>query len=394
MAKAATKPPRVRVTTAQVQKIRDKAKSDPAPKWNDCEDWDAKKFKAVFREAMDYYRLDADSKTYKVAVISWMTTNEYTKEQLQKIKSLPDWKFSSTVGGIASCLIRGMTPSRPDFNNGNCAKTWLQTQIQSFLETPDSESETAVVVVKPVPKDRTHDQSCKMSECIEVAFEKFQCSPEKFNLADYNILADLKSAETKPAHAKLIKDYYSLELMFLERLASGNADEQLKEAHQHLTKKQVRTFIEFLKKVNAACDMIINTAKAQRKPRVKKDVPKEKLIVKLKYLKTYDVLNLVSINPIAIVGAKELWCFDTKTRKLSKYIASPGQSLSIKNSSIINFDETQSVAKTLRKPAEQLAGFKNLTKVTLKKFIDTINTVEIKPSGRISETHILLKALS
>jgi len=91
------------------------------------------------------------------------------------------------------------------------------------------------------------------------------------------------------------------------------------------------------------------------------------------------------------VGAKELWIFNTKTRKLGKYVAKEFSELTVKGTSIVNFDEAKSVQKTLRKPEEQLKEFKSAGKVQLRKFLEDIKAVDIKLNGRINEDTILLK---
>jgi hypothetical protein len=120
-------------------------------------------------------------------------------------------------------------------------------------------------------------------------------------------------------------------------------------------------------------------------------MPVEKIIAKLKYQKSNEPLKLVSISPADIVGAKELWVYNTKSRKLGKYVAKEFAELSVKGTSIINFDENLSVQKTLRKPEEQLKEFKAAGKVQLRKFLDDIKAVDIKLNGRINEEVVLLK---
>jgi hypothetical protein len=114
-------------------------------------------------------------------------------------------------------------------------------------------------------------------------------------------------------------------------------------------------------------------------------------VSKMKYAKTHEPLKLVSVNPEDIIGAKELWIFNTKTRKLGKYVAAEYQDLSVKGTSIIGFDENNSVQKTLRKPEEQLKEFKAAGKVALRKFLEDIKAVDIKLNGRINEDTVLLK---
>jgi hypothetical protein len=137
--------------------------------------------------------------------------------------------------------------------------------------------------------------------------------------------------------------------------------------------------------------MLMQEAKVNRKPRKTKAVPKDKIVAKLKFMKTFEPLKLVSVNPTDIIGAKELWVYNTKSRKLGKYVAEEYKDLTVKGASIINFSESSSVQKTLRKPDEKLKEFKSAGKVALRKFLDTVNATDTKMNGRISEETILLK---
>jgi len=67
--------------------------------------------------------------------------------------------------------------------------------------------------------------------------------------------------------------------------------------------------------------------------------------------------------------------------------------LGVKGSAIIGFDELRSTTKTLRKPAEKLTEWKACGKPQLRKFMDTIKSVETKLKGRISPDTILLRAI-
>ena len=132
--------------------------------------------------------------------------------------------------------------------------------------------------------------------------------------------------------------------------------------------------------------------KATKKVRAPKSVSKEKVVAKLKYAKEDKVLRLVSINPADIIGAQELWVYNTKTRKLGKYVADSLKGpLNVKGTGIIGFDEHKSVTKTLRKPEEKLKEFARATKVELRKFIENIKATETKLNGRINADVILLK---
>ena len=137
--------------------------------------------------------------------------------------------------------------------------------------------------------------------------------------------------------------------------------------------------------------MLAQEAKVNRAPRAKKSVPAEKIVAKLKYMKTNEPLKLVSVSPTDIIGSTELWVYNTKSRKLGKYVSAEYQTLSVKGTSIINFNENLSICKTLRKPEEKLKEFKAAGKVQLRKFLDDINATDTKMNGRLNEEIILLK---
>jgi hypothetical protein len=153
-----------------------------------------------------------------------------------------------------------------------------------------------------------------------------------------------------------------------------------------------KRMFNFIDKILADIEQYRDVKKATKKARVKKAPSKEKLTARLNYLKEDKTLKLVSINPADIIGASELWLYNTKTRKLGKYVAAAYQTLTVKGTSIVNYDTDKSVSKTLRKPDEKLKEFKSAGKVVLRKFLEDIKATETKLNGRISNDIVLLKA--
>ena len=398
MAKTATK---TRVTKKQVIAHRTRVIKDTSPTWEGCESWDSDKFHKHFRNSMDYYRLESEIKTYKPVVVRWMESVGCTKADISAFKKVKDSRVGTTMGAVAACLNRGMQAQRPDFNQGRDSAAWLRAEIVKVIndgkddidpEVAAAEKESAKVdVYTPTIQERVRDAAYAMTEEIEDAYQAFQVDPENFDPKAFKMLNLLKGKEVKAAHARIIKTLYSRDLAELEELASGKADEQLREGYSHRSKKQIKNLIAFYQEIMSACDMLAQEAKVNRAPRKTKAVPKEKLIAKLKFKKTDEPLKLVSINPVDIIGASELWIFNIKTRKLGKYVATEFNTLNVKGTTITNFDEFKSVQKTIRKPEEKLKEFKAAGKVQLRKFLDDINATDTKMNGRINEETILLK---
>jgi hypothetical protein len=395
----ATKAPekKTRVTKKQVIAHRTKAVKDYSPVWDGCEQMDAAQFLRHWHNAMNYYRLEFSGKDLKPAVLKWMASIECTKEDITAFKKTKDNRVNVTMGAIASCLLRGMPAVREDFNKGRDTAAWLRNEIVEVISQGKDDSDEEVIVevkpavAQPTIQERVREAAMRMTEEIEDAIDSFQTDPEAFDPKAFKMLNLLKGKEVKAAHARIIKDFYASDLAELEELASGSKDEQLREGYSHRSKKQIRSLITFYQEIMSACDMLAQEAKVNRKPRKAKAVPKEKLIAKLKFMKSNEPLKLVSVNPTDIIGASELWVYNTKNRKLGRYVAAEFNVLGVKGTSLTGFDEFKSVCKTLRKPEEKLKEFKAAGKVQLRKFLDDINATDTKMNGRLNEETILLK---
>jgi len=391
---------KTRVTKKQVIEHRTRAAKDLSPKWDGHEAMSADEFNRHFRHSMDYYRLEHSGKDLKPKVINWMSINGYTKEQIKTFKDTKDNRCGTTMGAIAANLLRGMPVVRADFNEGRSTAQWLGAAISKVVdegkfdevETEDGVVEIKSTAVQPSIQERLREAAYRMTEEIEDALEAFSADPEAFDPKAFKLLNLLRGKQAKAAHARIIKDIYSRQYDELVEAGQGKC-EQLKEAYSHLSKANLKKITLFYSEILSACDMLAQEAKVNKKPRAKKAVPAEKLVAKLKYSKQNDLLKLVSISPTDIIGAKELWIFNVKTRKIGKYIANEYMELGVKGTSITGFNEGQSVQKTLRKPEEQLKEFKAAGKVALRKFLEDIKAVDIKLNGRINEDTILLKVL-
>jgi hypothetical protein len=380
-----------------IKSATSKTKRDTSPNWEGSESWDIDKFYAHFHNSSLYYRSEYGGKELKPQVIKWLTQKGVDKSIITSFKRTKDWRSHLTMGTVASCLLRGMPEQRADFNNGKNTAEWLLNEVQKVIASGDFNAEETTqdvaktATAQPNIQERLREVAMSMTEDIEAAIESWQVDAESFEPKAFKVLNLLKGKDAKAAHARIIRDQYAGNLAELEELASGQADEQLREAYSHRSKKQIRKLIDFYTEVNSACTMLMQESKVNRKPRAKKVVPADKLVAKLKYKKSDEPLKLVSVNPADIIGSKELWVYNTKTRKLGKYVAADFMELGVKGASITGFSESNSIQKTLRKPVEQLKEFKAAGKVALRKFLEDIKATDTKMNGRINEEIILLK---
>ena len=380
--------------------IRQNAKKDFSPKWDGASEWDGEKFTRHFRYAMEWYRLESSVKTLKTKVVEWMHTYEYAREDINAIRKTKDKYFNGTVVGVAACLVNGMPAVHAGFNQGRDTTAWLSKEIEKVLKAGADDlddDEDAPKVEKPVVyvpniQERLREASGSMSEELDAAIDNFIMDPNSFDPKAFRIVSLLRGKGAKAAHARYIKLYFARSYGELLELASGNADEQLREGYKHLPRKNVKKLIEFYESIMSACEQIAAEAKVLKKPRAKKIKPAEQVVAKLKFCIKDDKLGIVSAPPASIVGAQGVVVFNVKTRKIGYYIASSSAGLGVKGTSLIDFTD-KSTQKTLRKPPEQIKEFKEQN--TQKRFetwyAKSVKTTETQLTGRFSEDVVILK---
>lgn len=387
------------MATKALTAARTRAKVDPTPQWVDASTWDGDKFTRHYRVAMQYYNLESSGKELKPKVIDWMGRNGYDRSVIAEFKKTKDWRCSTTMGAIAANLIKGMPEVHAGFNNGKNTGDWLRKEIATVIEQGKYDIEVVpvskaavVAVATPSIQDRIREQAGQMSEEIDAAIDSWIVDPEAFDPKAFKMANLLRGKGVKGAQARFIKGIFQKGLDELLELASGNADDQLREAYKHNSRKNVKKLIDFYESIMTACNQITAEAKVLKKPRAKKIKPAEDLVKKVKFKVGDDKLGITSVPPAQLVGAQGAVVYNVKTRKIGFYHSLNSSGLSVKGTSITNFTE-KSHQKTLRKPAEQLKEFKeqNTQKRFETWFDKSVKTTETTLNGRLSEDTIILK---
>ena len=254
-----------------------------------------------------------------------------------------------------------------------------------------SVAEKPIVVVEETPKkrvvsiqDRLQGKVEDFITVVEGQVDDYIDSGYKLKYDVYNHMLDIGC---KAAHARKMRPFYVD--CFNELVDVYNkVDEYYVEAWSHLKPKYHKLMMDFYGVIIDDLDRIIKNSTAQRKPRKTKTLSASRLIKKLKYQQEFNDLKLVSINPEKIIGAKELWVYNTSYNKLGVYHAvNTVRGLSVKGCTIQHFDENTSVQKTARKPKDILSV---LNKRSLKKQLNNMKTKEQTMTGRINAQTILL----
>ena len=379
--------------------IRQNKARDMSPKWDGADEWNAEQFTRHFRYSMEWYRLESSVKELKPKLVEWMHDNSYARDDINAIRKTKDKYFNGTLVGVAACLVKGMPAIHAGFNQGRDTEVWLRKEIEKVLEAGADdldEDDDAPKVEKPVVyvpniQERLRESAGGMSEELDAAIDSFIMDPDAFDPKAFKIVNLLRGKGAKAAHARYIKGFFNRNHEELLELASGNGDEQLREAYKHLARKNVKKLIEFYDNIKTACEQIAAEAKVLKKPRAKKVKPAEQIVAKLKFCVKDDKLGIVSVPPAGIIGASGCVVFNIKTRKIGYYIATSSVGLSVKGTSLTDFTD-KSFQKTMRKPPEQLKEFKEQnTQKRVETWFSKIKTTETLLNGRFNEDTIILK---
>lgn len=151
----------------------------------------------------------------------------------------------------------------------------------------------------------------------------------------------------------------------------------------------------FLELVLDDCERYLNTKQKAKtkKTRQPKEKPVERIVAKLNYMKEFEELELVSIDPVQIPKSQTLCTYNTKTRKFTIFQAVDAVpfTLSVSRSSITQFNGQKSIQKTLRDPKKQLEKLLAASTTTLWAEFNKIKAKTSVPSGRINTDTLLLK---
>jgi len=337
------------------------------------------------------------SKTDYINALNWynyMCTNSEAKEYIvtylknlgrvndaKKIKSVPDNLIPTTVAWVCRLLSRGFTlpTDTQDYINDRIKETYKYVQ-----ETKEEDSKP-VVSIQDRMRERTHDI---LGE-IEGMIDDYIYDNVEFSLYEW-----LQSNNIPAAYATSIISKFTPVLDELLEAYEGK-DEQLKEGYRHLKKAEIKNLVSFYNTLIEDAERYSSNTKKIKKTRKPRAVSVEKKIKNLKYQKEDATYKIASVSPEKVIGAMELWTFNTKYKTITRLTAIDRGGLQVKGTSITNYCESNSITRSVgrKDPNEFLKRILEGGKLVLRKVFDEIKT-EKPLAYRINENTILLRVIS
>lgn len=359
-----------------------------------------KNFDRNFHGAMLYAHYELSSIDLKKEVVKYLKHIDVKHPWLDRIKDIHENRLA-VVGKYMYILNHGgdipekvaptLLPALEKVINEEEAKEAKAKQEADYVAKKAGDSK----VVSESPKVVISIQDRLREKVREVAGEvegwiDDQVLDKKLPVKTVDeFVALFKANELKGPHMKFMQQSFERRAAEIAE-AVGGKDKDLNEGYSNFTKVELKKLLTLYENLLKATGMLQEAAKVVRAPRKKKPVSQEKMVAKLKYKKDDPTLGIVSQNPVQIIGAKEVWVYNTKTRKLAQYKTLDERGLLVKGASLENFS-SDSLEKTVRKPAETLADFKKASKVKLRTFLKDLSTVDVPANGKLNEHHIILR---
>jgi hypothetical protein len=324
--------------------------------------------------ALNWYNYMFEVDKAREWLLEYMKQNKLPKNQMSAVRRVSKHKIPTTIGWQARIMTNGNTLSES-------AMSFFENRLNSVIaagelvEEPTT-TEKPVVDIQARVRDKANFIITNLEEELDLVMDGKEFSMYNFCQAN----------ELNPQILNVITNYY---LPQYEELKS--ADDQVKEAFG----KRQKFWFNFWSNFFSDIDRFLNNKKAVkiRKPREKKAKSAIDIVKNLKFKKEDASLKIVSVHPAEIVGCSQLWVYNTKYKKLTRYDASGPAGLQVKGTTLIGFDAEVSIGKSLRKPEQTIKQLLEAGKVGLRKLMDDLKTVASTPNGRINEECILLRVV-
>lgn len=310
---------------------------------------------------------------------------DYLKSQndnrCSDIGKTPDKAIRPTAGWLARMVSLGLILSNQQRDS---FERLIDQSIRKKSDTVEDEPEP----VAPVTVVKKPTDTVSIIGDIERFVDTWRTVP--FSLTTYLVERKLSPAVCGPLIA-----YYSPLVIELQGALEGK-QKDLREAYAYLPKADLKKYLAFvvslIEDATKFQSEYVESKVVNRKPRKKKEIPLDKKVELLQYLPEFLQARVRSIEPKRIIGCKELWTFDSVSKRLIVLRAKTDAGLDLHRSTIINYDEKASGAKRIgRQTSRILETILINPRTKCGEVFDSLNGDRLEITGRINKNTVLLK---
>lgn len=336
--------------------------------------------------ALNYYNAAYDNKDKRKWTMAYVG-----KACVAEFDDVPDYQFAS-VGTVIRMKMRDvfLEPKELEFIETKLTELRVLSAnggqiISSLKGAPKAKVDKPVMSVQ----DKAAEIASTHIGEINGMLDDFILNDVEFDIASY-----LKSNDVNPAASKLIPTAFVRSINEIKEAIKGE-DAQLVEGYSFLKKVKLRKLLKAYESISAACDQQAVSAKTIKKAtvRVIKEKPAAVIAKVVKFMREFPELGLKSVLPATVVGASEVWIYNTKYKKIQVYRALGNDKLSFKGTTIVNYEVATSDCKTIRK-TETVKLYAAMARKTIAAEYNALNTKAAAVTGRINEECIILKVFA
>ena len=342
-------------------------------------------FEDAMYSTLRHYNYFYDHKESAKWAKAWVKKN-YDKKVYSIFAKSEDWRISTTVGAMCKMMDNGATFSERRMN-------WIDSKIQEVVKAVNAKQQEKklepVSIQRKSPADIVKERTSDFIGAIEETIDMFD-SDTHVDWDNYSVYNELQVADLPYNTAKAVADYYAPQRDELKELVEDKT-EDLVEAYRHLTVRKRKQLLKIVQGIIDDAEKYMASKKAVRKPRKKKVTTASQQVSKVKYLQSSNEYKVTSVDPTSIVGAREVYLFNVKTRTATYLVSDASKGFAIKGTTIQHIDAEQSYKKRLRKPEEWLSAMSKITKAKARKSLKDLKTKQSEANGRINADTIVLK---
>lgn len=330
-------------------------------------------------KALNWYNYMSNTNEAKDYINGYLKSFDRNQE-IKKFKGVPDNFIPLTAAWFIRISNRGYVLTEKDI-------LYIEKKIKEALSRVKKSS------VKEV-KESVSIQDRIKEKTSEIIAEIEHIVDNRDHIKEFSLYEWLKSKEIPASYSPAIVKAYQGWLNELLDAYSG-VDPQLKEAYKGVPKSKMVEDIGFFNSLIEDAQKYSDVTKKTRAPRKPRAVSVEKKLKSFKYQKEDSTFKIASVNPEKIIGASELWTFNTKYKIITVLRAIDRGGLQVKGTSIINYDEKNSVSKRAGRKSEYfIQRVLNGGKIVLRKLMEEESIgSSTNLAHRINENTILLKVI-
>jgi hypothetical protein len=357
------------------------------PTWEGSEEWSEDKIYHTFTRALDFYNYYLDMDDYVPIILDYLK-NENPKDKTSSsiIKKSPRCIEIISLGKLARMITLGM----PQNHGGKNYKK----EIESYIK----------IISGKIPVEEKEETPKKGPSVFDLMQNKLQTEVivhldamldewilnKTATVDKINVLSLLKKAGAPIGAVKCVTTWLEKQRDDLVGARDKECPELI-EGYSYLSKPAIKRRIKLLDEMISDVELYKSSKKAVRKPRVKKEKSADKLVKNLNYIKSSSEYGITSANPIKLVGSEKVYMFNEKYRKLTVLTQADKNGLTVKGSTILNFDTVQSYSMTLRKPKEILAAIATKTERQISNLLSKLTTKKTEAKGRVNNNTLIVK---